>query len=91
MQLRILDVSFGLAFASLSVLIGCSQNIPPKNQPHAIKGVLDLSHWDFEKDGPVQLSGEYEFYWRQFMRAENFVETSLPGLRGCKKINFTII
>ncbi len=36
---------------------------PVKNK--AVRGVLDLSNWDFERDGIVDLSGEYEFYWQQ--------------------------
>jgi len=33
--------------------------------PRAIKGVLDLTTWNLENDGTVDLSGEYEFYWKQ--------------------------
>jgi PAS domain S-box-containing protein len=79
MQLRILGVSIGWAFASLSVLIGCSKNINP---PLALKGVLDLSNWNFEKDGPVGLSGEYEFYWQQLVPPENFAGPPSPELSG---------
>jgi two-component system, NtrC family, sensor kinase len=40
---------------------GCSPSskVPPK----AVNGVLDLRDWDFEKDGIVNLDGEWEFYW----------------------------
>lgn len=74
----------GLALITtgLFVLAGCNNDISPKNPPHAIKGVLDLWHWDFAKDGPVELAGEYEFYWQQHVRVENFAETHLPGLSG---------
>ena len=45
-------------------LIGaCSERkIPPK----AVKGVLDLRDWDFERDGNINLDGEWEFYWEEF-------------------------
>ena len=43
-----------------------------KQQPIAHNGVLDLSKWDFEKDGPVQLNGEWEFYWDQLLTFEDF-------------------
>lgn len=38
----------------------------------AQKGVLDLSNWDFEKDGVVGLDGEWEFYWNQLLTYEDF-------------------
>jgi signal transduction histidine kinase/DNA-binding NarL/FixJ family response regulator len=33
--------------------------------PEARNGVLDLAGWDFEKDGPVDLSGEWKFKWAE--------------------------
>jgi len=36
-----------------------------KIQPKAKNGVLDLRNWDFEKDGPVELGGEWNMYWKQ--------------------------
>ncbi len=36
-------------------------------QPIAEKGVFDLSGWDFEKQGIVELKGEWEFYWKSFI------------------------
>jgi two-component system, sensor histidine kinase ChiS len=47
------------------------KKIPPK----AIKGVLDLRDWDFEKDGNTNLDGEWEFYWKEFPVGE---ELALP-------------
>lgn len=32
-----------------------------------MKGLLDLSQWDFEKDGTIKLDGEWEFYWKEFL------------------------
>jgi PAS domain S-box-containing protein len=40
--------------------------------PKAVKGVLDLTHWDFEKEGPVYLNGEYEFYWKEHVSPSDF-------------------
>jgi PAS domain S-box-containing protein len=39
-----------------------------KTPPKAVKGILDLTQWDFEKDGPVHINGEYEFYWEQHLQ-----------------------
>jgi PAS domain S-box-containing protein len=67
---------------SLFVFAGCGQIIPHKDQPRASKGVLDLSDWDFEKDGPVELSGEYEFYWQQHLASGSFSRAKLPKISG---------
>jgi len=42
--------------------------LPPK----AIKGVLDLTAWNLENDGTVDLTGEYEFYWKQLLPPRDF-------------------
>lgn len=36
----------------------------------AKKGILDLREWNFEKDGPVKLDGEWEFYWKKLYTLE---------------------
>ncbi len=42
--------------------------------PQAIGGVIDLRDWDFTRDGPLDLAGEWEFYWEQCYGATD------PGL-----------
>ncbi|BAU27389.1 hypothetical protein DFP93_102365 [Aneurinibacillus soli] len=36
-----------------------------ETSPQAHHGLLDLSTWDFTKDGAVPLKGEWEFYPNQ--------------------------
>ena len=48
--------------------------------PKAVKGVLDLTHWDFGEDGPVYLNGEYEFYWKEHVSPSNFSNASHQSL-----------
>ncbi len=33
----------------------------------AEEGVLELSQWDPQRDGPVSLSGQWHFYWQTFL------------------------
>lgn len=47
-------------------LSGCT-DIPEKPTPHIQDGIVDLRNWDFEKDGPFELSGFWEFYWQEFI------------------------
>jgi signal transduction histidine kinase/DNA-binding response OmpR family regulator len=39
-----------------------------------INGVLDLSNWSFETDGPVKLDGKWEFYWGKLLAPDDFSE-----------------
>ena len=48
-------------------LASCQPSTSGKKPPQAVDGVLDLSAWDFEKDGLVKLDGEWEFYWEQLL------------------------
>ena len=36
-------------------------------QPRAIRGVLDLSKYNFQNSKPVTLDGEWQFYWNQLI------------------------
>ena len=42
------------------VSIGCAEAKP--RAPRAADGVLDLRAWDFGREGPVRLSGEWDFF-----------------------------
>jgi len=38
-----------------------------QQEPVVEKGVLDLREYDFLSNGPVEIRGEYEFYWNQML------------------------
>jgi diguanylate cyclase (GGDEF)-like protein len=63
----------------LFLLSSCvQQDTPP--QPKVVQGVLDLREWDFAKHGPVNLDGEWKFYWdasRHSLTQQTFIE--VPG------------
>lgn len=40
--------------------------------PRALRGEIDLSGWDFGRDGVVPLNGEWEFYWNELLTPEDF-------------------
>jgi len=58
----------GSFFFTLQPVYADSAGDPP--QAHA--GVLDLSKWDFNRDGNVKLRGEWEFYWHQLLTPADF-------------------
>jgi PAS domain S-box-containing protein len=63
-----------LVFMVLLLLFppACRLTQDRESPPKAKKGVLDLTHWDFEKEGPVYLNGEYEFYWKEHVSPSDF-------------------
>jgi hypothetical protein len=73
-------ISFYYAFliCTLSLLAACAQGAQPKETPRAIKGLLDLTQWNFDTDGPVKLSGEWGFYWKKILKAEDVVAEPRP-------------
>ena len=70
----------------LSFFTACHQNPTEKNPPEAIKGVIDLREWDLEQDGPVNLHGEYAFYWQQHIDPSEFAKVSPPKEDGFIKV-----
>ncbi len=62
--------------------IACQSDFPDKTPPEAVKGVLDLTDWDFKRDGPVNLTGEYAFYWKQLLTPSDFSIAAAPQKPG---------
>ena len=75
-NLTIITLTF--IFAYLIFFTACLDDSPRRIPPRAVNGILDLSDWDLKKDGPVDLVGEYEFYWMQHLTPEDFSKTT-PG------------
>ncbi|MGK5094171.1 SpoIIE family protein phosphatase [Deltaproteobacteria bacterium TL4] len=60
----------------------CQRQYSGKKAPVATSGVLDLSAWDFGKEGLVKLNGDWEFYWQQLLTPEAFSKDTLPDKVG---------
>ncbi len=58
------------------VLLVCCFNvcIASDEYPVAINGELDLSGWDFDKNGVVKLDGQWAFYWQQLLSPQDFFQ-----------------
>ena len=74
-----------LTAISLFLLISSFQIINI-DSPEAKNGVLDLRQWDFDKDGPVELTGEWEFYWSTHLAPEDFADSAKPQKTGLIKV-----
>ncbi len=45
-----------------------------QKMPKPRKGEINLSTWNFEQTGLVELTGEWEFYWHELLNPENFTK-----------------
>ena len=71
-------IALSLIIVCLIIISACLNDSTRRISPRAVKGVLDLTDWDFKKDGPVDLSGEYEFYWSQHLSPSDFAKATAP-------------
>lgn len=65
----------------LLVLLACCVfcfDTTGKDVPLAKKGVLDLRGWDFTKHRAVNLEGEWEFYWKDYLSLEDIKNRQQP-------------
>jgi signal transduction histidine kinase len=60
----------------------CEYGTNSVRPPKATKGVLDLTGWDFEKNGVIDLNGEYEFFWHQLLGEKDFAGPLSPQRTG---------
>ena len=68
-----------LSVAALALPAGC-QAAPTPIEARA--GTLDLRNWDFGRDGPVSLAGEWELYWGRLLVPQDFEAGPRPALDG---------
>lgn len=58
--------------ALLLTLNACGQLA--SNRLSAHRGVMNLEGWDFNKDGPIELNGEWELYWGRLLSPGDFTK-----------------
>ncbi len=80
------NLTLVLILSFLMIFIACRHDTTRRISPKAVKGVLDLTDWDFQKDGPADLSGEYEFYWMQYLSPSDFSKEPLLEKTGFIKV-----
>jgi len=58
--------------------VSCTRDLSVREQPAVVKGTMDLRDWDFSRDGPVYLSGDWRFVWNRLLsQRENDSEEPL--------------
>jgi PAS domain S-box-containing protein len=86
MRSNLLNYLLFLIIASLLLFAACRYDFQGKIPPKAVNGVLDLTDWDFKRDGPVNLSGQYELYWKQHLKPMDFSKATPPKKTGFIKV-----
>ena len=56
-----------LVIILLTLSTACAPEYSGKEPSPIVNGTIDLTGWDFEKDGPVKLDGEWRFAWQNFV------------------------
>lgn len=82
-----------IAALCLLTLAACTGRTTHKTPPKARHGMLDLRSWDFAKNGPVRLDGEWAIYWKQYLNqidstqaVTDYVSTGKSWQEGSQKI-----
>lgn len=88
---------FVLLVPLLSILWGgTAEGGDRRATPLAGHGVLDLTGWDFQAEGSVDLNGEWEFYWQHLLSPADLAAASprpmtglftIPGLWTGREVN----
>ncbi len=63
----------------LLLLSGCTLQSTDPAAPAVKQGKLDLSGWDFSRQGNVSLDGNWAFYWDALLSPEEFGDRSPTG------------
>ncbi|MCZ8513536.1 sensor histidine kinase [Paenibacillus filicis] len=75
-------VAVGMIACLISTLLYYGWNLlffQYNSAPKVIQGELDLSGWDFARDGNVRLNGEWAFYWQRLVGPEEFHSPEAPA------------
>ena len=83
---RLVSLFIVLIVINLTFFIACRKDSTRKISPKAVNGVLDLKNWDLKKEGPVDLSGEWEFYWDKHLFPTDFSKSNPPEKTGLMSV-----
>ena len=85
-RIRLVSLLVVLIVINLTFFIACRKHSTSKIPPKAVNGVLDLNNWDLKKDGPIDLTGEWEFYWNNHLTPKDFFKSNPPQKTGLMRV-----
>lgn len=76
-------VIIGLIAVAAFLLVWLDSSLPrPYPAAKAVQGSLDLTEWDFARQGVHPLDGEWEFYWNELLEPADFAGNAAPPAPG---------
>ncbi|MEA4815468.1 MAG: histidine kinase [Lachnospiraceae bacterium] len=63
----------------LLLLPGCALQSTDLAEPTVKSGILELSTWDFSKQGNISLDGDWAFYWNELLSPGDFDDKAPTG------------
>ena len=81
-QFKKINIYLFLFVIVITLLSSCQNKQFSDGIPIVKKGVIDLSDWDFQTNGSVDLKGQWEFYWKEHKLADEFMDNSSDSLSG---------
>ena len=66
----------------LLLLNHCSPNLGFSTAPKVENGILNLTFWDFEKNGIIPLEGNWEIYWKKLYNPNEIESTQSENPSG---------
>jgi PAS domain S-box-containing protein len=85
-RIKLISLLIVLIVINLTFFIACRKDSTAKIPPKAINGVLDLKYWDLKNDGPIDLTGEWEFYWDKHLSPKDFSKSNPPEKTGLMSV-----
>lgn len=73
---RLISLLLTISAISIFFLISYYETMPKVRSPKVIEGSLDLSNWNFEKNGIVFLNGEWSFYPEKLLDPNDIANSS---------------
>ncbi|MFT8317736.1 MAG: ATP-binding protein [Sporolactobacillus sp.] len=70
-----------VCYAGLFLILGSWAHSSDDYAPLAKGGILDLTHWNFEKSGSINLNGQWELYPNQLLTPKMFREQAEKNKR----------
>lgn len=79
-KIKLLVLIFSVFIVLISIIVKTTEtNSSQKAQPHAVDGILDLTNWDFTKDGNINLNGQWLYYDNNLLSPKELETNSFKG------------
>ena len=72
--------NYALYIAFIGLLCFSNNSLFAQKIPSIEKGVLDLRNWNFSENEAINLGGEWEFYWKEYLNTNELNDPSQKNI-----------